>query len=475
MISTSPSLLPTHRVLAEPLLAFGPQTGAGRATERHPLLGLQRYGPYSRDTFGSASVRIATITTRGMNRRLRDFLSKLRQRHQPSDRRQYVPPFPGFRALLNTDIVPAPPACLVQLDDNIGAGSDPHKSIVGEVAAAIRALATRRAEWDVIVILAPARWRAWERSADGVFSLHDRVKAVAATQGLPTQFLWQDSALTFRLENSLAWRLSIALYAKAGGIPWRIYHDSEQDVAYIGLAYAIRGGTRDAFVTCCSQVFDSDGGGMDFVAYDVGQGLDLENPHLTRDQMRTVMARSVNLYTERHAGRVPRRIVVHKTTRFRDEEADAVLDAWSACEEIECLRIQTSTPWRAVHLVPSDDPTLPSMPRNWPVDRGTVQYLSGRDALLYVNGTAPGLAISGGNFYQGGKSIPRPILISRDAGSGPLELSAGEILALSKMDWNNDALYGQVPVTIEYSSVLAGVISHAPGLLDGVYPYRLFM
>ncbi len=45
------------------------------------------------------------------------------------------------------------------------------------------------------------------------------------------------------------------------------------DTAYVGLSYAIRGGTRDRFVTCCSQVFDADGGGMEFVAYDVGDCL----------------------------------------------------------------------------------------------------------------------------------------------------------------------------------------------------------
>ena len=43
------------------------------------------------------------------------------------------------------------------------------------------------------------------------------------------------------------------------------------------------------------------------------------------------------------------------------------------------------------------------------------------------------------------------------------------------MDWNNDALYDPLPVTIKYSQTLAGVISHAPDLPDAVYPYRLFM
>jgi len=296
----------------------------------------------------------------------------------------------------------------------------------------------------------------------------------AAPLGLPTQLLWENGALAFRYQCSLAWRLSIALYAKAGGTPWRLHRDNDIDVAYVGLAYAIRGGTTDGFVTCCSQVFDADGGGMDFVAYDVGAGTDLDNPHLTRYQMRAVMTRCVRLYQNRHAGNLPSRVVIHKTSSFRDEEADAALDAWSACREIECVRVQANTAWRGVQLVSSRTAQGRSQPDNWPERRGTIQHLSGRDVLLYVNGTAPGLASGSGNFYQGGKSIPSPLLLTRDAGTGPLEVSAAETLALTKMDWNNDALYDPLPVTIKYSQNLARVISHA-NLPDAVYPYRLFM
>ena len=43
------------------------------------------------------------------------------------------------------------------------------------------------------------------------------------------------------------------------------------------------------------------------------------------------------------------------------------------------------------------------------------------------------------------------------------------------MDWNNDALYDPVPVTIMYSQRLARTISNVPGLPGHTYPYRLFM
>ena len=463
------SLLPPHRLLAEPSLLFG----AG-GSSKHPLLGLRTHGPYSRDSFGSADVRFALITTTTLYARTRQFLGRLLSQHQPTDRRKYVPPYPGFKQVYGVGLRPAD-GSEVQLDSSLVNAPDPHNAIAAALAPAIRQLTATRSDWDVLVIALPAAWRQWKVSADGAFDLHDQLKAFAAPLGLPTQIVWEDRALSFKHPCSLSWRLSMALYAKAGGTPWRLQRSDDADVAYVGLSYAIRGGTADGFVTCCSQVFDADGGGMDFVAYDVGQGLDLDNPHLTRDQMRAVMSRSVRLYQDRHAGNLPNRIVVHKTTRFRDDEVDGVFDAWDACEAIECVRVQASTPWRGVHLVEANLGQGPSKPANWPVQRGTLQFVSGRDGLLYVNGTAPGLASGNGNFYQGAKSIPSPLLVTRDAGSGPLERTADDVLALTKMDWNNDALYDPLPVTIKYSQTLARVIGHTSGLADAAYPYRLFM
>jgi hypothetical protein len=465
--------LPPHQILAEPLLRFGP--GSTDQVSPHPLRGLLGHGPYSRGALGNEAIKIAIITTPTLLPRLRTFLGSLRDEHQPTDRRKYVPTYPGFHQIYSVDLVPAGETATVLLDEKSGDKADPHSAISAALKSAVRRLSAVRSTWDVVVVLLPATWQRWKASDDDTSDLHDELKASSAPIGAPTQLLWEDSALSFSYKCSLAWRLSIALYAKAGGTPWRLHRDTDADVAYVGISYAIRGGTRDGFVTCCSQVFDADGGGMDFVAYDIGDGLDLENPHLTRDQMRAVMARSVRLYQDRHAGHLPQRAVVHKTTNFRDDEADAVIDAWSACREIECVRVQSSTPWRGVQLVAPRTRAGKSQADNWPVRRGTMQHLSGREALLYVNGTAPGLASGSGNFYQGGKSIPSPLLITRDAGSGPLERTAADVLALTKMDWNNDALYDPLPVTIKYSQTLARVIGHASDLPDAVCPYRLFM
>ena len=74
------------------------------------------------------------------------------------------------------------------------------------------------------------------------------------------------------------------------------------------------------------------------------------------------------------------------------------------------------------------------------------------EALLWTHGSVRG--ISPRQYFQGARSTPRPLRLVRHAGRGPWDESAFAILALSKMDWNNDALYDPLPVTLEYAKIV---------------------
>lgn len=63
----------------------------------------------------------------------------------------------------------------------------------------------------------------------------------------------------------------------------------------------------------------------------------------------------------------------------------------------------------------------------------------------------------------------------RDAEAGRLEETASQVLALSRMDWNNDALYNGLPCKLRYAQALARTIKHIPELALQSYDYRLFM
>jgi hypothetical protein len=459
-----------HALLPEPLLKF--DSTAQPQVESHPLRGLLRFGAYAKPP--TDTIRVATITMSGQQAMLYEFLQKATRAHDPNDRPAYVPRYPGFGELFATGLVPEHSAHVNLSPQTPGTGPEAHDRLSEALARAVSHLHGMRDSWDVIVLLLPRVWEPLRRSQDGALDLHDRLKAVAAPLGCPIQVVREAGALRFRYECSMFWRLSIALLTKAGGVPFRMVQPTQTDTAYIGLAYAIRGGTSNEFVTCCSQVFDAEGGGFEFIAYNVGADRDLENPHLTRDEMRAVMARSARLYQRRRAGALPSRLVVHKTTEWRPEEIEGVFDAWGAAvPDIECLRVRADTPWRGVALRSGKNGK--AAPDNWPATRGSLQYLSGRDALLWVSGTADGVALKGGRYNTAMKALPTPIVFTRDAGYGPLEGPASEILALTKLDWNNDALHGVTPVTISYSQKLAKMISRVPSLPDDSCQFRLFM
>jgi hypothetical protein len=121
--------------------------------------------------------------------------------------------------------------------------------------------------------------------------------------------------------------------------------------------------------------FDMDGGGMQFVAFeacdpvaDVAEAR--RNPFLSRDDMRAVLARSLELYQGRNGGNLPRRMVIHKTTAFKNGEIEGAFDPLAGVPEIECIEVSSASCWRGVWLIESGQPTPPTLPSGYPVPRG---------------------------------------------------------------------------------------------------------
>lgn len=480
--SAHSSKLPPFSLLDEPLLSFSPSDA--RQVDVHPLRGLVNFGPYSQGSFGgyTSQIRIATVGPESAFRRRGELMTSLRGSFQPSDRSEYVPPYPGFEALFRVKLESARGGAHIKWPDSLGdlpGNGDIQARLIQAMDSALRRLDSVRNEFDIVVVHFPDAWAPATRTKS--FDAHDALKALGAKYNIPTQVL-NDRAFTFNHKASLAWRLAIALYVKAAGTPWKLapLNGVPHDTAYIGLAYALRGDQRDAhYVTCCSQVFDMDGGGMQFVAFEARDPvLDVSearrNPFLSRDDMRAVLARSLALYQGRNGGNLPKRLVIHKTTAFKPQEIEGAFDALSGVPEIECIEIGAASCWRGVWLIPSGRPKPLTRPSGYPVPRGTMVVRSGTSALVWVAGNAPEVS-NKGDYYQGKKSIPRPLQLIRHAGRGPMELIAHEALALTKMDWNNDALYDPVPVSIRYSQRLARTIANVPDLPGSVYPYRLFM
>lgn len=473
----SASRLANHVLLSEPKLTFHPARRSD--VHIHPLRGLIEYGPYSKGLLVPDPIRVATLAPAGESHRLYDFLKELNSHYEPTERTDYLPAWPGFQHVFNVRMTGAGNGCHMELDAQLDrdyeASKSPHIVLATAITRALQQLDGRRNLFDVLFVYFPDRWEmGFTGGADEDFDLHDHIKAITASAGMPVQIVREGSGLTYKDRASVMWRIGLALYAKAGGVPWKLAH-TEAETAYIGLSYSLRPvvSGKPRFVTCCSQVFDADGAGVEFIAYDTNEfEVQRENPFLSRTEMFKVMTRAMDLYRRRHAGRVPRRVMVHKTTEFKPDEVDGCMEAFHLCESVDLIQVVEDVGWRGVlHEQPRVEGK--PQPAMYPVTRGTLLGLGPYDALLWTHGAVAG--ISSRPYFQGSRSTPRPIRLVRHAGHGTWDDAAWAILALSKMDWNNDALYNPLPVTLEYAKVLSRVVKRMDRLGSTPYQFRFFM
>src|SRR5689334_2423945 len=113
--------LPPFTLLEEPLLAFAP--GDINAADLHPLRGLLRFGPYTKSVFKpyTPALRIATVGPAGGRQQVGDLMKSLRVSHEPGDRREYVPRYPGFEKLFGVPFVAAEGATHIKWPDDLSA------------------------------------------------------------------------------------------------------------------------------------------------------------------------------------------------------------------------------------------------------------------------------------------------------------------------------------------------------------------
>ena len=466
-----------HIWLPEPQLSFHPDRSADRAY--HPLHGLLKFGPHSAGWVPDP-IRVATLAPAGEGARLYGFMKELKTTYKPKERVDYLPEWPGFHAVFGLHLGPAASGCLVELgpriESDFRSSPRPHTVLAEALTKAIHSLVARRNEFDVLFIYLPKRWEpGFTGGAEEDFDLHDHLKAVTASRRIPVQLIREDKALAYHCRASVMWRVGLALYAKAGGVPWKLA-EADPATAYIGISYAIRPARADRprFVTCCSQVFDEEGSGLEFIAYDAHEvNVQRDNPFLSRTEMFRVMTRSLDLYRRRHAGRPPRRVMVHKTTEFKPEEIQGCMEALHLCEEVDLVQVVEDVGWRGVRIDSAQQGGTKGAAAAYPVARGTVVGLGPRDALLWTHGNVKD--ITSGSYFQGGRSTPRPVRLIRHAGHGPWDDTVRAVLGLSKMNWNNDALYDPLPVTMAYAKVLSRVVKRMPSLGKTPYQFRFFM
>jgi len=175
--------------------------------------------------------------------------------------------------------------------------------------------------------------------------LRRALKARAIVLGLPTQIA-TDNLFLERSTNeepaTRAWNFSTGIYYKGGGLPWRAALDA-LDTCFVGVTFHhLRTNKRDLVYSSLAQAFSSRGEGFAVrgIALDPGAFTDRQ-VHLSPDQAQSLGEKVLRGYLHRN-GRTPSRVVVHKSSRYDENEVVGFRNAFANVPTVELVTLVPS-------------------------------------------------------------------------------------------------------------------------------------
>jgi hypothetical protein len=164
----------------------------------------------------------------------------------------------------------------------------------------------------------------------------------------------------------------------------------------------------------------------------------------------------LDLYQRQNKGSLPRRIVVHKTSKFWQEELTGFEDACQYVPQKDFVALGK----RGIQFYRTG---------NYPPLRGTYVKFSNTDLLFYTIGYIPYL-----RTYPGPR-VPQPIEILEHHGDSAWNIVLEEILALTKLNWNTANFAYSRPITIAFSQRVGQILAELPPTLPLRPEYRFYM
>lgn len=497
------------RILPEPSLEF-----RHHQTAAHPRDGLSIFGPFDADLPSHpANISYGLVGTRDGIKVFREFAARIvapvLDEGKDLDRRLW-PLFPGFEAAFTAHWPAGPTSeCVIDpdalqravmnKDANLRAGT-----VVDAYLQGIERIVAREEEVGTIICVVPdivyLNCRPNSRVVGGtgfgikpqerrirtsgqsnLFDSYDpihyqysvdfrrQIKARAMPFGKPIQIV-RDS--TLRLHDTdlhgergltplsdRAWNLSLTIYYKSGGKPWRL-SSAREGVCYIGMAFRKAGKGQDGRTACCAaQMFLDDGDGMVFMGeYGPWYSPVTKEYHLSKEAARRLLARALQSYSEL-GGKPLREVFLHCRSSIDAEEFAGFSEACPDGISLVGIRVRKERPGGVRLFREGTRPVL----------RGTCWPISDRSCFLWASGFSPRLGT-----YDGWE-VPAPLRIDVQHGNADVEEVARDILGLTKLNYNACRLGESQPVTVSFSDAVGEILVSNPKVKDPSRKFKFYI
>lgn len=461
----------------EPLIYFHHQDETKQSI--HPINGLKLLGPLE-ESFGTngivPKIQLAIIAPDTGFDRVKSHLESLLNPSSPTTEKEYLKDYPGFDAVFKKHLV-IPNNTQSEYVISIKTQEIRNYSAIHFyelMKSKIDKFAFKNSEIDCVAIYIPNTWKNFRelKNENTYFDLHDSLKLYAVKKGLRLQFI-EDKSITYNDQAKVKWWLSLGIYVKSNGTPWKVKTDNAE-TAFVGLGYAIRQNARNKVVLGSSQIFDGNGNGLRFLLQPIEKPVFYnKNPFMSKEDAFRLVTNIRNTYHKIDPVIGLKKLVLHKTTHFTRDEIDGICNALEGIDNIELLQIQQFSNWRAIKLRKNQSTGKHEFD-GFPIDRGTIIQLDEFSFLLWTHGLVQSNELTK-PYYQGKRGIPTPLLIKRFRGTDPIETVANDILKLTKMNWNGAELYKTMPVTIDFSKRLSVMGKQLEELGNKAYDFRYFI
>lgn len=480
----------------------------------HPRDGLSIFGPFDADLPSHpARISYGLVGTPEGTEAFAQFATRIRMPVMDEDKdldRRLWPIFPGFEAAFGAQW-PTRSTTKFELDANALNSAvidkDANKragSVVDAYLHGIERIVARDEDVTVIICVVPdivyLNCRPKSRVAEGTgFSLKSKqkrirargqidlfdsydpihyqfsvdfrrqIKARAMSLGKPIQIA-RESTLRLHDTNVLgergltplsdrAWNLSLAVYYKSGGKPWRLA-SARDGVCYIGMAYRRAENDKGQRTACCAaQMFLDDGDGMVFMGeYGPWYSPETKEYHISKQGATNLLKRALQSYGEL-GGKPLREVFLHCRSTIDTEEFEGFQAACPNDISLVGIRVRKEPPGGVRVFREGTRPVL----------RGTCWSTGDRSCYLWASGFSPRLGT-----YDGWE-VPAPLRIDVQHGKADIAQVARDIIGLTKLNYNACRLGESQPVTVGFSNAVGEILVSNPTIKDPSRKFKFYI